>query len=288
MQYELLFQYNFMLLTIAAIVLGLIIGSFLNVVISRYPEMLKAAWTQECYEFLEQPISHAEKPINLLCPRSHCPQCKTPIKIWHNIPVLGYLLLLGRCKHCKKPISPQYPIIEAITAAITVLILYRFGLSWQALTALILSWGLIALSGIDVREHILPDSITLPILWLGLITNTWHLFVSPYLAIIGASVGYLLLWGVAKLYKAIRQRDGMGHGDFKMLAMLGAWLGIGAILNILIAATALGLVSAIILLISKRTTTEHPLPFGPFLAIAGWLTLMLGPFIVNPIITLGH
>ncbi|MCH9744751.1 MAG: A24 family peptidase, partial [Gammaproteobacteria bacterium] len=227
------------------------------------------------------PRTKPEKSFNLLYPGSHCPQCDTPIKVWHNVPLFSYLFLRGKCAHCKKIISPQYPIIELVTAAVTLIVLYRFGFSWQALAALILSWGLVTLSGIDIKEKILPDSMTMPLLWLGLLLSLFHLFVPPFLAIIGASVGYLLLWGAAKLYAIIRRREGMGHGDFKMLALLGAWLGVGSILNILIIASVLGLIFAVILIFNKRATLQQPLPFGPFLAIAGWLTLIWGSFILN-------
>lgn len=281
MQHYLLFQHYFVLLTIAAVVLGLIVGSFINVVIVRYPKMLKATWTQECREFLKQPRTKPEKSFNLLYPGSHCPQCDTPIKVWHNVPLFSYLFLRGKCAHCKKIISPQYTIIELLTAAVTLIVLYRFGFSWQTLAALILSWGLVTLSGIDIKEKILPDSMTMPLLWLGLLLSLFHLFVPPFFAIIGASVGYLLLWGATKLYAIIRRREGMGHGDFKMLALLGAWLGVGSILNILIIASVLGLIFAVILIFNKRATLQQPLPFGPFLAIAGWLTLIWGSFILN-------
>lgn len=261
----------------AAGVLGLIIGSFLNVVIVRYPEMLKRTWRAESLQFLDQPVEAPAESFNLATPRSHCPHCRASIEPLHNIPVLGYLLAKGRCKACQKSISLQYLIIELVSALLAVLVVLRFGVSLQGLAALILSWGLLALSVIDIRHHLLPDTMTLSLMWLGLLSSTIPLFAWPAQAILGAAAGYLLLWFVAFLFKKIRGKDGMGCGDFKMMAVFGAWLGLGMLLNVLLLAAILGLITGLILIIFRKLHWHQHIAFGPFIALGGWLTLMFGP-----------
>lgn len=274
-------QSNIAIALILVGILGLIIGSFLNVIIYRYPIMLKNEWRADCLEFLEKQPEKPPEKINLLYPPSHCPNCKTPIKAWQNIPVISYILLGGKCKYCKKSISLIYPIVEILSALIAIFIIFRFGVTIRALSALILSWGLIVLSFIDLKNLILPDLITLSLLWLGLFVNVFNLFVTPQEAILGAMSGYLFLWVTGKIFLMLRKIEGMGYGDFKMLAMFGAWLGVLPLLNILLVATLLSLFVAGILFLTKKITYTTPIPFGPFLVLGGWLTLLLGPFFVN-------
>jgi leader peptidase (prepilin peptidase)/N-methyltransferase len=275
---------NFYLLIIFAAIIGLIIGSFLNVIIVRFPIMLETRWRQECQAFLQQPVESIAQPLNLLLPRSHCPHCRTTIKIRHNIPILSYLLLRGRCAACKQRIAIQYPLVELLTAITTVFIVYHFNLTWQALALSILTWVLIVLFFIDLKKQILPDIITLTTLWLGLLISLFYLFVTPYQAILGAIIGYSLLWITGTVYKLIRKKDGMGHGDYKMLAMLGAWLGVEMVLNILLLAIGLGLIISIFLLIIKKISAKNPIPFGPFIAVAAWISLFTGPVIIHLIV----
>lgn len=269
-----------LILTLAAI-LGLVIGSFLNVVIYRYPKMLHQMWKGECQEFLKQPPARKPPKFNLITPRSRCVKCKETIKSWHNIPLFSYLFLRGKCAYCHANISLMYPTVEVLTAVLSMIVAAHFGISWASLAALILTWSLIALSFIDFNEKILPDNITISVLWLGLFVNSFDFFTTPVNAILGAIVGYVLLWTVAKLFKIIRKKEGMGHGDFKMLAMLGAWLGIGMLLNVLLTAVLLALFISIILLAFKKISKKYPIPFGPYLALGGFLTMIYGPTISN-------
>ncbi len=268
---------NLWLTLIFVALLGLVVGSFLNVVIYRYPIILKREWKQECHEFLNLPAEENVEPFNLIKPRSRCPQCHAPIKAWHNIPVLTYLILGGKCANCKKSISPIYPFVEILCAALTVLVFWHFGLTEKAVVATMFTWGLIVLSFIDINEQILPDTIVYILLWLGLLSSVFFMFANPNQAILGAIMGYLLLWAIAHVFKFIRKVDGMGHGDFKMLAMLGAWMGVYNILNIVIFATIAALIVGSIMMLNKKLTRQQPLSFGPFLAIGGWVTLMYGP-----------
>lgn len=269
-------------------VLGLIVGSFLNVIILRLPRMLHREWATQCYEYLQENYpalgeasqahlsSHHKGPFNLIFPRSHCPKCQHPIGIMENIPVLSFIFLKGRCRFCKSPISWRYPIIEVITALLSMICAYRFGLSWQLFAALILTWSLLTLSIIDWEHQLLPDDITFPLLWLGLIFNMQHLFTDLKSALLGVIVGYLFLWSVYWLFKFITHKEGMGYGDFKLLAMLGAWLGWAALPAIILISSFLGAITGISLIALKRHSREQPFPFGPFLALAGWITLLWG------------
>lgn len=267
-------------------IIGLIIGSFLNVVIFRYPRMLERRWKEECMDYLKQPLAHKAPSYNLMKPRSHCPKCRKKLKSWHNIPLISYLYLRGHCAFCDKSISPIYPIVELIAAAVAVIAVCRFGMNWQALGAMIFAWSLIVLSVIDYRKKILPDDITLTLLWVGLLANAFFYYTTPSYAILGALVGYTLLWSIAKLFAAIRKKEGMGYGDFKMFAMLGAWTGIPMLLNILLTSVLIALVVSLILIISKKISNKNPIPFGPYLAIGGWLTFTFGPTVSNWIASL--
>jgi leader peptidase (prepilin peptidase) / N-methyltransferase len=254
-------------------ILGLVIGSFLNVVIFRYPEMLKRRWRAECYDFLNLAAESSSK-FNLATPHSHCRDCQQPLRFWLNVPVISYLALRGKCYFCQRPISMQYPLIELITALITVLIFWNWGWQWQSVAIWVMACGLIALAGIDWQYQILPDTLTLSLLWLGLIANSYSLITSLNDAVLGAVIGYLLLWTVAHVFELIRKKPGMGQGDFKMLAMLGAWLGMSLIFYVLLAAILLSLIFNLSLLLLKKINFSQILPFGPWLAISGGFMLI--------------
>lgn len=258
-------------------IFGAIIGSFLNVVIYRYPIMLMRQWDSECREHLNQTLSEKAAPFNLCVPRSHCPQCKKQIPFWFNIPIISFLLLRGKCAYCHQTISLQYFFVEMISAITTVIVFQHFALSLQTPMLLLFTYGLIALSFIDLDYQFLPDAITFLLLWLGLIVSTQHIFTDPTDAIFGAIAGYLILWLIAKLYLLIRKKEGMGLGDCKMLAMIGAWVGITALLNVLLISALLALFVSLILLLCKKMDINKRIPFGPFIAIAGWCTVLYGP-----------
>lgn len=254
---------------------GLLIGSFLNVVISRLPRMMEASWKQECALLLdvEQP---AQDTLTLSHPRSHCPQCKTPIRAWQNIPVISFLLLRGRCNHCANPIPWQYPLVEIAAGLIALWAASHFGYGWQAATAMLLGWSLIALTVIDARTQLLPDAIVLPLLWLGLLVNLFEVFVPIEQAVSGAMAGYLSLWLVYHAFKLLTGKEGMGFGDFKLFAALGAWMGWQQLPWIILASSAVGATIGIALMATKRLQQGQPMPFGPYLAIAGWLAFLYG------------
>ena len=266
---------------IMAGILGLIVGSFLNVVIVRLPRMLETKWRKACHEFLELSTNEPTSLFNLLRPRSQCPACHTPIKIIHNIPIISYLLLGGRCAHCQQKISLRYPIVEFMTGVLTIVVALQFAVTTTALAAALLTWILIVLFFIDLNTHYIPDEISLSALWLGLFLSLYTVFITPASAIMGAMMGYGILWVVASLFKFIRKKDGMGQGDFKMLGMLGAWIGPTSVINVLLIAVILGLSTAVLLLATKKITLQRPMPFGPCIAVGGWLSLMLGPFLIR-------
>lgn len=233
--------------------LGLSIGSFLNVVIVRLPD-----------------------EINLAIPRSRCPHCQTPIHAWDNIPILSFLLLRGRCRHCRTAISWRYPLVEFSTALLTTLTFWHFGLQVQTLFAFFFIWFLIALFFIDLDTQLLPDQLTLPLLWLGLLANVQHLFIDLSSAVVGAIAGYLSLWTIAQLYLLLTKRPGMGHGDFKLLAALGAWLGWQVLPLIIFLSSLLGLVCGALILFIHKQDRHTPIAFGPYLALAGGVALFFG------------
>ncbi|EKE01032.1 MAG: hypothetical protein ACD_21C00236G0001 [uncultured bacterium] len=262
-------------------VLGLLIGSFLNVVIYRLPIMLQREWEQDCSEYLKQSAPIKYKIITLITPRSHCPKCGVQISWWQNIPVVSYILLHGKCGFCQNVIHWRYPIVELISCLATLLVAISFGVSIQTIALLFLTWALIAAIFIDFDHQLLPDNITLPLIWAGLLLNTKHIFTTPQNAIIGAASGYLFLWLVAYLFKLIRKIDGMGHGDFKLLAVFGAWLGWQVLPIILFVASFIGSVVGITLILSKKGRFTKPIPFGPYLAFAGWLAFFWGQNALN-------
>jgi leader peptidase (prepilin peptidase) / N-methyltransferase len=262
-------------------ILGLIIGSFLNVVIYRLPLILKHEYEQECLGYFKHSPLTKSRTFNLAIPRSYCPKCKTTILWWQNIPVISYIILQGKCSHCKKPISWHYPLVEILSCITTILVANHFNYDTRTWPMLILSWMLIAAIFIDLERQLLPDNITLPLVWLGLLLNTNHTFTSPQNAIIGAVSGYLFLWIIAKTFKLIKKVEGMGHGDFKLLAVFGAWLGWQLLPLIILMASLAGLLVGVSLILCKKHQFNKPLPFGPYIATAGWLAFFWGQTILN-------
>lgn len=256
--------------------LGLIVGSFLNVVILRLPPRLEALWRREAREQLGVAAESSPLPPGIVREPSHCPSCRQRLTARDLVPVLSWCLLRGRCRHCRVPISIQYPLLELITAALSALVALRFAPSVAALAALFFCWTLIALAGIDVRTRLLPDPLTLPLLWLGLAGSLVPLWVAPAQAILGAGLGYLCLWSVYWAFRLLTGKDGLGHGDFKLLAALGAWLGAEALLPIILSASLLGLAYGLISAARGRLQRDSPFPFGPFLAVAGISWLLAG------------
>ena len=267
-------------LALAALPFGLIIGSFLNVVILRFPEQLKNSWRRESQDFLGLPEEPVET-LTLAMPASRCPSCGVPIKPWHNIPVISYVFLRGKCTACSTPISIQYPLIELLSGLATAFIVYQFGLSMLSAYCLMFTWVLIALTGIDYHDQLLPDQITLPLLWLGLFANLNGTFVPINEAVIGAIAGYLSLWSVFWIFKVVTGKEGMGYGDFKLLAALGAWMGWQMLPLIIILSTFVGALVGIAGVVAKRKDKQVPIAFGPFLALAGWIALVWGDKIID-------
>jgi leader peptidase (prepilin peptidase) / N-methyltransferase len=275
------------------LVLGLAVGSFLNVVIYRLPLMLDREWRAQCAE-LASHDPHAstvaagpQERFNLVVPRSACPACKTPISALQNIPLISWLVLRGRCARCGAPISVRYPLVELLTGILSAWVAARFGFSLATLAALVLSWFLIALTFIDVDHQLLPDSLTLPLLWLGLTLSLWGPYAGAPVpvdlrsSLIGAVAGYLSLWSVYHLFRLVTGKEGMGYGDFKLLAALGAWLGWQMLLPVILIAAVVGAVVGITVLALRRQSRATPIPFGPFLAAAGWLVMMFGHGLVG-------
>lgn len=259
-------------------VIGLIVGSFLNVVILRLPVMMEYRWRREAAEILGDSTTDADvAPPGLVAERSCCPKCSAQIRAYDNIPVLSYLLLRGRCRACGNRISLQYPLVELATAVATALCIWRFGMTLEGYAAVGMTWCLIALTGIDVRTQLLPDGLTLPLLWAGLLLSLAPIQVSPSQAIVGAAAGYLSLWSVYWMFKLITGKEGMGYGDFKLLGALGAWFGAGAILPLILMSSVVGaLIGGALMLFSGRDS-QVPMPFGPFIAGAGFIYLVFAP-----------
>jgi len=237
---------------------------------------MQQEWRHECLEFLEQPAEPDAQTFNLLTPRSRCGHCGHLIKASENIPILSYLILRGKCAECSTSISIQYPLVEILVALISLLIGWHFGVSFQAMAALVFSWCLIAASGIDIGHKLLPDSITLPLLWLGLLLSIFNVFIDLQTSVIGAMAGYLSLWSVYIVFKWATGKEGMGHGDFKLLAMLGAWIGWKLLFVVILTASLVGATVGITMILLKKTGRDTQIPFGPYLATAGWLSLLWG------------
>jgi len=261
--------------------LGLLVGSFLNVVILRLPRRLEWEWKRDAREVLEEPELYDPPPPGIVVERSHCPHCKTPLSWFENIPLFSWLALRGKCRHCKAPISPQYPIVELLTAVLAVASVWRFGFGWQGFGAALLSCYLVALSGIDLRTRLLPDQLTLPLMWLGLIGSLDNLYMPAKPALLGAIAGYVSLWLVWWLFKQITGKEGMGRGDFKLLAALGAWVGLSGVLPIILLSSVVGAVIGSVWLAMKGRDRATPIPFGPYLAIAGWIVFFWGQQILD-------
>ena len=260
-------------------VFGLLVGSFINVVILRLPARLQHDWRNQARDVLDIQTDDAAAetaPPDLVFTGSHCPSCKHKLSALDNIPLLSWLALRGRCRYCKTPISAQYPLVETLTLIASALIAWKFGLSAQMFAGLLLTWTLIAAAGIDARTQLLPDQLTVPLMWLGLIISLFPIFVDPTSAIIGAAIGYLSLWSVFWLFKLVTGKEGMGYGDFKLLAALGAWMGAMSLLPIILMSSLFGAVIGSIMLKVQSQDRSTPIPFGPFIAIAGWVWFVFG------------
>lgn len=268
------------LLFSSVFILGLLIGSFLNVVIFRVPKMLEQDWHLQCAHLLEDEKRIGEleskEKVTLSTPNSTCPSCQHAIKPWENIPVISYLFLKGKCSQCKSAISLRYPAVELATALLSLVVILYFGASYEGLAGLIFTWVLISLTMIDGDTQLLPDNMTLPLLWLGLILNTFGMFTSLESALWGAVFGYLSLWSVYHLFRLLTGKEGMGYGDFKLLAALGAWFGWQILPIIILVSSLVGAVIGIGMILIKGKDKNVPIPFGPYLAIAGWIALIWG------------
>ena len=270
-------------------VTALLIGSFLNVVIYRLPIMMEREWRAQCEEIAATPS--AELPagrFDLVAPRSRCPDCGHQITALQNIPVISYLMLGGKCGKCEALISRRYPVIELLTAALTGIVAWRFGFGWEALAAIVMTWALIAISVIDIDHLIIPDAISLPLIWAGLFLSLFHetvgaeiLYVDPTTAIVGGLAGYLSLWSIYHLFRLLTGKEGMGYGDFKLLAALGAWLGWQMLPLIILLSAMVGATVGLTLIAFKHQDRSVPIPFGPYLAAAGWIAMLYGPQIIN-------
>ncbi|NMH66964.1 prepilin peptidase [Shewanella salipaludis] len=290
-------SHNLWLFILISFMFASVIGSFVNVVIHRLPVMMKRQWQQECNQYLAEyhpeqlqqlgaeKLNEAIDPYpakyNLIFPSSTCPKCHNPIKPWHNLPIIGWLMLQGKCASCQSPISPRYPLVELIAGLLISVLAWHFGPSGQFLFASLLTFALIALTGIDLDEMLLPDQITLPLLWLGLMLNLQGQFATATDALIGAAAGYLSLWSVFWLFKLLTGKEGMGYGDFKLLAVFGAWLGWQMLPLVILLSSLVGALVGISLIVTKRLDQSNPIPFGPYIAAAGWIALVWGQDIVD-------
>ena len=263
----------------------LIIGSFLNVVIHRLPIMMERDWREQAAELANTPpgTELPEGCFDLVVPRSRCPSCGTMIKSWQNIPVISYLFLGGKCAKCKESISARYPLVELMTAVLTALCAWRFGASWEAIMAIVMTLALVPIAMIDADTQLIPDTIVLPLIWLGLVMSLYHpmdgaqtLFIAPQAAIVGALAGYLSLWSIYWLFKLVTGKEGMGYGDFKLLAALGAWLGWQQLPLIILMSAVVGAIVGIAMMAFRKHKRSVPIPFGPYLAAAGWITMLWG------------
>ncbi len=265
--------------------LGLVIGSFLNVVIHRLPLMMEVEWREQCAELSKQPPAEnlPKGRFNLIIPQSHCPSCGQAIRYWQNIPVISYLSLGGRCANCGASISARYPAVELLTALLVATCAWRFGVGWEALMAVVLTFALVPITVIDAETQLIPDAIVLPLMWIGLAMSLFHpvagsetLFIAPRDAIVGAMAGYLSLWSVYQLFKLVTGKEGMGYGDFKLLAALGAWLGWQQLPSIILMSALVGAIVGLSLMAFRKHDRSVPIPFGPYLAAAGWITMLWG------------
>lgn len=256
-------------------VLGLLMGSFLNVLVHRLPIMLERQWQREAQQVLGLPTQQHGR-FDLLLPASHCPPCKQAIRAWENIPVISYLALRGRCSACKQPISARYPLVEVACALLSMAVAWHSGVSLQALALLMLTWSLLALSLIDQDQQLLPDVLVLPTLWLGLMVNAFDMLVALPDALWGAVAGYLSLWSVYWVFKLVTGKEGMGYGDFKLLALIGAWGGWQVLPMTMLLSSLIGVVAGLCLLRLRKQSASTAIAFGPYLATAGWIAVLWG------------
>ena len=270
------FQESHWLFFTTITLLSLCVGSFLNVVIYRLPIMLENEWRADCKNFLELEPDKKTEQFTLSKPDSTCPVCGHKIRIWENIPLISYLALQGKCASCKTRISIQYPIIEAVTAILSIMVAIKFGVSSETFFGLIFTWALVALTMIDAKTQLLPDNITLPLLWLGILVNTSELYTDLESSVLGAAAGYLILWSIYKLFKLFTGKEGMGYGDFKLLAALGAWMGWMMLPQIILLSSLVGAIIGVTMIIASKHDKSIPIPFGPYLAIAGWIAFIWG------------
>ena len=271
------FQNNPWLFYTAVTLISLSVGSFLNVVIYRLPVMMQNEWRTDCRNFLElEADKKTSETFNLSKPNSSCPNCGHKIRAWENIPVISYLVLAGKCSSCKTHISIQYPVIEIVTALLSLLIAFKFGVSAETFFGLIFTWALVSLTMIDAKTQLLPDDITLPLLWLGILVNTSDLYTDLESSVFGAMAGYLILWSIYKLFKLVTGKEGMGYGDFKLLAALGAWMGWILLPQIILLSSLVGAVIGVSMIMIRKHDKSVPIPFGPYLAIAGWIAFVWG------------
>lgn len=282
--------------------LGLCVGSFLNVVIYRLPRMLLYDWYQQARALMQAcptpPDFHdatlrfhqlamddtdlnEKKPFNLFFPRSHCPQCQHSLSWWNNIPLISFLFLRGRCHFCQYPISWRYPLIEALSGILALIVLWQLGPTWNGFAGIVLTWFLLAMTVIDLDHQLIPDDLTLPLLWLGLFVNLFSVFTTLDHAVIGAIAGYVSLWTIAQLFQLVTGREGMGYGDFKLVSVFGAWFGWTALLMIILIASFLGAIVGITIHFLGKHKRSIPLPFGPYLALAAWISLCWGDWIMQ-------
>jgi leader peptidase (prepilin peptidase)/N-methyltransferase len=272
---DLLDQHPALLYGITAL-FALTIGSFLNVVIHRLPRILEESWRRDCARAAGEGGTAPDPGLSLARPGSHCPHCGHRLRPLENIPILSYLFLRGKCSRCGAAIGLRYPLVEAVTALLSVLVVWRFGIGWEGGAALLLTWGLIALTVIDFDTQLLPDAITLPLLWIGLLASLPGWFTDSASAILGAALGYLSLWSVFQLFRLVTGKEGMGYGDFKLFALLGAWLGWQQLPQIILISALTGAVAGTLLILLRGHDRQIPIPFGPYLAAAGWIGLMWG------------
>jgi leader peptidase (prepilin peptidase)/N-methyltransferase len=271
----------FLPLCVAAV--SLCVGSFLNVVIYRLPLMMESAWRQDCCELLELDPEKQTRRLSLSSPNSHCPSCEAPIKPWHNIPVFSFVMLRGKCANCATAIPLRYPTVEFMTGALSLCLLFHYSWEPALLGALLFTWALIALTMIDVDHQLLPDNITLPLLWLGLAFNIGGTYIALSDAVIGAIAGYAVLWSIYWVFKLATGKEGMGYGDFKLLAALGAWMGWQSLHMIILMSSVVGAIFGIALMVINRRGKDVPIPFGPYLAIAGWISFLWGDTLIQTV-----
>jgi leader peptidase (prepilin peptidase)/N-methyltransferase len=261
--------------------LGLLVGSFLNVVILRLPTRLEWSWKRDSREVLGLDEVYDPPPPGIVVERSHCPHCKHVLSWYENIPLFSWLALRGKCRYCKAPISAQYPLVELSTMLLFLACVSRFGFGWQGFGAMVFTAFLMSMSGIDLRTQLLPDALTLPLMWLGLIAASDHLYLAAKPALIGAAVGYASLWSVWWLFKQLTGKEGMGHGDFKLLAAIGAWTGLRGILPTILIASLVGAIVGSVWLALKGRDRATPIPFGPYLAVGGWIVFFWGEQLID-------